>query len=212
MSEIGYIVRVNGLFNIPEKVSKPLGRGLMEQIDGAHTHNSFSIQDLEAALEEMATVRAVNTAERRMTLHTGPAGMAQFEQAMQDSFRDQLMTGSSHVHVSLDSEGIPTISANGTDIANSDSVVTTSIIDDMRPYQHYYNVIQNRLDTLIGEERDRQHEGSTPPRNSLGITRTAYQVTGSEDRRRLVLNTLQRQLQQGEISVMDYLDLISQQE
>jgi len=204
MSELGYTVRVNGLF--PE-VKKPDSHKVGESRSFNEDISTWDVSSI-TEMSNMFT-RAQDTPEdRRMVLHTGSAGMAQFEQAMRDSFRDQLMTGSSHVHVSLDSEGIPTISAGGEDIANSDSVVTTSIIDDIRPYQHYYNVIQSRLDTLIGEERDRQHE----PRNSLGIVRTAYQATGSEDRRRLVLNTLQRQLQQGEISVMDYLDLISQQE
>jgi len=197
MSDIGYTVRVNGLF--PEVKEPDLYRK-----------------------KKSSTTNTASGLSRRIMGYTVQAEMEQFEQAMRDSFRDQLITGSSGVYVDLDPDGRVSISSTGNVAVGQSSLTSnttgtyntsvgagTSLIDEIVPYQTYYNVVQSRLDTLIEEERDTQHEPTT---NALGIVRTAYQVTGSEDRRRLVLNTLQRQLQQGEISVMDYLDLISQQE
>ena len=47
---------------------------------------------------------------------------------------------------------------------------------------------------------------------TLGYINNPEATDSQEERRRLVIQTLQRQLQTGQISTMDYLDLISQQE
>ena len=47
---------------------------------------------------------------------------------------------------------------------------------------------------------------------TLGYINNLEATDSQEERRRLVTQTLQRHLQTGEISTMDYLDLISQQE
>ena len=78
----------------------------------------------------------------------------------------------------------------GIDPINEDSepivtrVTGDSIVERMRPMQDEYN------------------------RNMLAVTISSVE----ESRRRLVLNTLQRQLQTGQIDHITYLDLISQQE
>jgi hypothetical protein len=137
-----------------------------------HVNGLFGLTT-KASVTKKFTDRS-NTAEglsRRIMGYTGQAGMEQFEQAMRDSFRDQLMTGSSSVYVGLNSDGTTIIQSTGSVAVGQSPLGTTTT---------------NTYSTSVG--------------------------SGSEDRRRLVLNTLQRQLQQGEISVMDYLDLISQQE
>lgn len=178
MSELGYIVRVNGLFNIPDKSSKKVGKGLMEQIrDGEpHQYDELTAERLRQVIEEVFSEVGETPRTSGITLMGTSEGLANFQQQLDQSFRDQLITNTSSITSSI--------------------VQSASLMDRTVPYQNMYNIAQTRIGSLIGEERDRQHEVSP----------------SQEGRRRLVLNTLQRQLQQGEISMMDYLDLISQQE
>jgi hypothetical protein len=169
MSEIGYIVKVNGLFNIPEKKSKPLGKGLMEQItEGNHIpYESLTTERLGQIVRDVFTERPLPT------IVGGTAAHEMFNQA----FRDQLITGESSFRINLDSEGFPIVTTG------------TTLIGGVDPYDSDGTVTISYMDA---PERDNG--------------------TSTVDRRRLVINTLQRQLQQGEISAMEYLDLISQQE
>jgi len=220
-----YTVTTNGLFGITTKASvtnKITGPGLMEQVrEGNHIpYENLTLGRLEEVVNE------VFAPERRMIFHTGPAGMVQFERAMQDSFRDQLITGSSTIGVNTDTLASTTTfsTSNGTYIAgidpyDSDGTVTigyidapivdnrtrsiqnsivqgTNLMERMVPYQRHYDIVRSRLDQLVGEERDRQHETS----DSLEVIK------------RRLLDEAQRQLQRGEISAMDYLDLISRQQ
>lgn len=114
MSKLTYTVIPFGLLKLEDRPTKAkkVGKGLLEQIEELHPHRDINVGEIEDTLLEIFDRE--ERPERSFRMITGSAGMAQFNRALEQGFRDQLITGESRYIIGVDtadvsSESLPTI-------------------------------------------------------------------------------------------------------
>lgn len=182
MSNLGYTVKAYGLYKFPEK----------------QKHGTFKVEEFESALNEIFN----EPRDRSFTTRTGPVGMAQFNEAINQAMRDQLITGRSTVRIS-----------NSGNI----SVGTTTLSDPM----FINSTATAGIGTTTPETRLTVTSSSTAGQeiiriNPQGEVSFVERLIPMQDAYNLELlrttqqqELLQTQLSSGQISAIEYLDLIS---
>lgn len=188
MSELGYIVRINGLFNLPDKPSKKVGKGLMEQIrkEEPQPYEGLTSERLRQVIEEV-----FSEVRETQGILAGATGTQLLDQAFQEE-----------------------VSREDWTLGRTGTVTNTSIVERLGVAQGAYNLAWLRADQALQDSNIRRQldQGF---RDQL-ITGTSTYRIGidpiddiADSDAMITTRVIQTPLRTPGMSDMDYLDLIS---